>query len=93
MESTTADEDEESSETLLVGSLIGVVEEDNDGGEGDVTEEGEDIPEVQVRLVTIVEESHCTKNSWIMEHSPSTLSHELQETKEREANDNYHSHW
>ena len=63
MEGPTDDEDEESSETLLVGSLIGVVEEDNDGGEGNVTEEGEDIPEVQVRLVTIVEEPYCTKDT------------------------------
>ena len=63
MEGPTADEDEESSETLLVGSLIGVVEEDNDGGEGNVTKEGEDIPKVQVRLLAIVEESHCTKDT------------------------------
>ena len=54
MEGPTDDEDEESSETLLVGSLIGVVEEDNDGGEGNVTEEGEDIPEVQVAAVAYV---------------------------------------
>jgi hypothetical protein len=62
MEGTTHDEDKESSESLLIRSFIAIVEEDYDGREGNVTNEGEDIPKVQVRLVAIVEESHCTKD-------------------------------
>ena len=62
MEGTTHDEDEEGSESLLIRSIFPVVEEDYDGRESNVTNEGEDIPKVQVRLVAIVEESHCTKD-------------------------------
>ena len=52
MEGTTHDEDKESSESLLIVTITGGgIKKDDDHGQGDVSNEGEYIPVVQMRLV------------------------------------------